>query len=136
MTKTSLPETTTRAQLRGYGASEYLAIAITKTLTPIGKEKVFKLYSLKQVVENIREYLKRSRIAPQTRLTLTRLLEVLSKRLQNVIPAAFGQGSDPALSQLSRAAHSKLLEINTHINKLKGQSATIKGKSNARRQRN
>lgn len=129
-------ESTTRAQLMGYGTTLYLATAITKNLTPLGKENRFNTYSINQVIDNIRLYLNRSRIAPKTRLRLTTILQILLDRLQNVIPLSFEAQKTPSpISLLSKTAFGGLRDIDAHINQLKAKTATLKGKHHVRRRR-
>lgn len=82
--------TTTRKQLRGYGASRYLARKVTEPLDPIGKAGSAYVYALDQAIAAIRDYSERSRIHSETKQTLNNILSELLPRLDNVVnlPAA------------------------------------------------
>lgn len=77
--------TTTRKQLRGYGATSYLARRLTESLTPVDKLGNAYVYALEQTITAIREYAARSRVRTETKQTLEKILDELLARLSNVV---------------------------------------------------
>ena len=78
--------TTTRKQLRGYGASRYLARRLTESLAPIDKAGNAYVYALEQVIAAVRDYSAKQRIQQTTRQVLAQLLSQLLARIDNVVP--------------------------------------------------
>lgn len=77
--------TTTRKQLRGYGATVYLSRKLTESLTPVEKSGRGYRYALEPTISAIRDYAMRSRVRAETRQTLKTILRELLSRLDNVV---------------------------------------------------
>lgn len=77
--------TTTRKQLRGYGASSYLARRLTQALAPVAKSGNTYVYDLAQVVTAVRDYSTRTRVQLTTKQTLEQILIQLLSRIDNVV---------------------------------------------------
>lgn len=78
--------TITRKQLRGYGASHYLARRLTALLSPIEKSGNAYVYAVVQVSTAIREYSSKAGIQTTTREVLEQILTQLLAQLDNVVP--------------------------------------------------
>jgi hypothetical protein len=126
-------ETTTRHQLKGYGLTVYLAIAITKTLTPVRKDKNTNHYSLNEVITSIRAYCGRERVKTETLERLNSLLNILQERQDNLIVVSFTKGTDAPLSELAKKAYLSLEKTTQTMSLLKAEAATIKGKNGRRK---
>ncbi|MEL7334423.1 MAG: hypothetical protein AAFN12_19410 [Cyanobacteria bacterium J06560_2] len=77
--------TTTRKQLRGYGATPYLARKLTESLSPVEKQGNAYVYQLEPTIGAIRIYSERSRVQAETKQTLETILSELLARLSNVV---------------------------------------------------
>ena len=77
--------TTTRKQLRGYGASRYLARRLPRSLAPVTKSGNAYVYALDQVVMAVRDYSARARIQRTTKQVLEQILIQLLSRIDNVV---------------------------------------------------
>ena len=77
---------TTRNQLKSYGATTYQAKIITENLEPISKSNQTNIYSLREVITSIKQYLERPKINKNTKQSLIKLLSVLINQLNNIVP--------------------------------------------------
>jgi lipoate-protein ligase A len=118
----------TRNQLRGYGASRYHARVLTQTLNPVEKKGSAYVYSVREVIVSIREYLKRPRIKPKTRQILNSVLTALLKYLGNTTEVPFGQSQDLELTKLTKQLARAMSHTDSTLEKMKATSARIKGK--------
>ena len=123
------PLTTTRIQLKGYGASQYQARLITQSLTPMGVSKRSYTYAVTDVISSTRKILENPRIHLKTRHQLQAILTSLLNRLDNVVNVPFIQGTDPQLSQISKELFKKMMTVNSYLTELNGKVATLKGKN-------
>lgn len=126
-------QTTTRAQLKGYGLSDYLATALTKSLNPVRKERNLYHYALNEVITGALAYRERERVKPETRRRLNALLDSLRERQNNVIAVPFTDGTDKELGELAHLAYQTLSKTVKTLADLKAEAATIKGKKDGRR---
>ncbi len=122
------PLTTTRIQLKGYGASQYQAKIITQPLTPVGISKRSYTYAVSDVISSTRQILKNSRIHLKTRRNLESILTSLLDCLDNVVNVPFIKPTDPQLSQVSKELFKKMSTINRYLTELNANIATLKGK--------
>ncbi len=76
---------TTRKQLKSYGATSYQVKIITKNLKPISKSNQTNIYSLREVITSIKEYLERPKINKNTQQSLIKLLTLLINQLNNIV---------------------------------------------------
>lgn len=120
---------TTRTQLKGYGLSDYQATAITRDLTPIGKEGRSNTYSVCAVIVMIEERLKNPKIKADTKKSLTTVLDELQKRINNVTPVFVQPSTDPELSRLARKAYQAMQKADAHLADSLATAATHKGKN-------
>jgi hypothetical protein len=127
------PKETDRCQLRGYGLSEYLAIAITKNIQPIRKDGRTAHYALSDVIDSIMRYHDRTRIKPKTKQILANVLSSLVERLDNLAPVGFSGSTDPDLGRLAKQALSLMRSTRSHFAEMKAMVATIEGKNNGRK---
>lgn len=121
-------KTTTRRQLKGYGLTPHLATSITQAINPIEKQGRTLIYNLNDVIGQIRQYLTKTRIKPQTRKTLETLLETLLQRIGNLVPIPFVQTTDPETSRLAKKAFNLLQDTLAHFAEMKADIATIRGR--------
>lgn len=103
------PQTITRKQLRGYGASRYLARKITEPLSPIGKAGSAYLYTIEEAIASIREYAERSRVRKETKQMLSKMLCELLPLLDNIVnlppterPSEIGRLAQQAMKAMRR----------------------------------
>ncbi|EAZ87985.1 hypothetical protein [Crocosphaera chwakensis] len=106
------PLTTTRIQLKGYGASQYQARIITQPLTPFGVSKRSYTYAVTDVISSTRQILENPRIHLKTRHQLEAILTSLLNRLDNVVNVPFIQGTDPQLSKVSKQLFKNMMKGN------------------------
>ena len=118
----------TRNQLKGYGASSYLARIITKNLQPISKVDCSNVYSLQDVITCLKKYLEKPKIKQKTRKYLIYLLSILIERLNNVIPVVFEKSIDRELNESTKKLFLKMTSLDQKIISSKAQIAAIKGK--------
>ncbi|OPF15953.1 hypothetical protein B1L04_26565 [Microcystis aeruginosa KW] len=122
-------EFTTRNQLKGYGLSSYQAIAVTKSLSPIAKEKCLNCYALGAVITEIKKRLNNRRINPQNCLVLEKTLKELLLRFNsNVVYLPFSLKSEPILEKSSREAFTAFNSLNDYEREIKSVIATLQGK--------
>lgn len=121
-------QTVTRSQLRGYGASDHLARAVTRSLEPVGQRGRSKCYGLRDVMQALRSYGERSRLRPSTRDTLSQILSALSPLLGNVATADFRLADDQdlggavaALLRSQQVTNQRLAEIGAITAEIKGR---------------
>jgi hypothetical protein len=126
-------QTTTRAQLKGYGLSDYLATALTKSLNPVRKERNTYHYAINEVIASVRAYQERERVKPKNRQKLNALLNTLQERQDNLITVPFTNGTDKELGELAKRAYRTLSKTVKMLSDLKAEAATIKGKKDGRR---
>jgi hypothetical protein len=129
MSKKQTDLTTTRQQLRGYGASSYQARVITKDIEPVGQEGRSNAYLVQAVITSIRDYLQNPRVRPRTQQALNQVLNSLLERLGNVVEMSFEQGADSELSRLTRQLAQAMSNTDRVLADLKATAATIKGKN-------
>lgn len=115
---------TTRKQLRGYGASRYLARRLTETLTPVEKVGSAYVYELAQVIDSSRAYSERSRIRPTTKETLQQLIDQLLPRMNNVVNLPTTQNSSD-ISQLAQRAIQAIRLTDKALAEMKATAATL-----------
>ena len=113
--------TTTRKQLRGYGASRYLARRLTNSIEPVAKAGSAYVYSLEETVTAIRKYRQRRRVQQATKATLDRILDELLARLGNVVE--FVPGSDG--SEIGRLARQTVKAMRQTDKALAEMKATV-----------
>ena len=77
---------TTRKQLKSYGATSYQVKIITDNLKPISKSNQTNIYSLREVIASIKQYLERPKINKKTKQSLIQLLSLLINQLNNIVP--------------------------------------------------
>ena len=119
---------TTRKQLQGYGATRYQTTIITKNLNPVARQGKAYVYALNNVIEAIRDYLQRSRIQLKTRQTLQAILQVLLKRLGNIIEFPFSRGTNPEIDKLAKQLTQAMSNTDAVLAELKATAAAIKAK--------
>jgi hypothetical protein len=118
----------TRNQLKGYGATHYQAVIITKNLKPIYKLNRSNVYSLQEVIAYLKKYLKNSKIRQKTKISLTCLLPILVTQLDNVVHSIFGNSVNKELGQSAKNLFLKMTSLDKRIINSKAQIANIKGK--------
>ena len=118
-------QNTTRKQLQGYGLSQYLAIAVTKNIKPVKKDKNTNYYTLPEVIASIKVYLERKKIKQETCSQLKNLLNILEESQDNLIYVPFVKGSDEELSQLAKEAYLALRKTTKIISNLKAEVASL-----------
>lgn len=105
----SASATTTRKQLRGYGASRYLSRKLTASLSPVTKSGNAYVYVIGEVIVAIRAYGAKARIQLTTKEVLEKILTQLLAQLDNVVPLVPNSGkaevSNVAQQLLSRMRH-------------------------------
>lgn len=119
---------TTRNQLKGYGASYYQAMIITKNLVPVDKHKNTNIYSLSEVIISIKKYLEKPKIKEKTRQSLKFILPILINQLNKIIPVPFGKEVNQEISKLTQNLFLKLHNSERKMAESKALIATIKGK--------
>lgn len=90
----------TRRQLRGYGATEYLAKKITRDLTPVETRSRAYVYDVRDAIAAIRNYQQNPRIQAATRSILEQILKELINYLGNVVKVPFGADNKSELALL------------------------------------
>lgn len=115
----------TRHHLVGWGASQYLAIKLTKSCQVQGKEKRCNLYSAIDVKASIKDYLKHPSIRKTTKNILGQILQELSPLVSNVISVPFGT-SESIVSQMTKGLIASMLDSKDHQYRL--EATAIKGK--------
>ncbi len=85
---------TSRKQLKSYGATSYQAKIITENLKPISKFNQANIYSLREVIRSIKQYLERTKITKNTKQSLIKLLTLLINQLNNIVPLVLLQTID------------------------------------------
>ena len=118
----------TRNQLKGYGATSYQAIIITKNLQPISKSNQANIYSLQEVIAHLKEYLEKPKIKQKTRQSLTSLLPTLINQLNNVVPAIFENSVNRELGKSTKNLFLKMISLDQKIINSQAQIANIRGK--------
>lgn len=117
--------TTTRKQLRGYGASHYMARRLTASLTPIKKVGNAYVYTIDQVVAAIREYRSKAQIQLATKQLLEQMMAQLLTRLNNVVPLVIAKGSTTEVSDVARQLLHQMRRTDQAIAELKAASASM-----------
>ncbi|GFE71891.1 hypothetical protein [Chroococcus sp. FPU101] len=120
-------QTTTRAQLKGYGLSNYLATALTKSLKSVRKERNTHHYAINEVIINVRAYKEGKRVKSKTRFCLNALLNTLIERQDNFYVIPFSNSTDKELGELAKRAYRTLSKTVKTLSVLKAEAATIKG---------
>lgn len=113
--------TTTRKQLRGYGASHYLARRLTVPLPPVSKSGNAYVYALEQVIAAIREYNSKPRIQPTTKAVLEQIVTQLLAQLNNVVPLV----SSDSTKEVSSVARQLLNQMHRTDKALSEMKATV-----------
>ena len=116
-----------RAQLRGYGASRYLARALTESLKPMGKQGNSYLYRLPEVMKAIKTYLLKPKIHQTTRQVLQHIWNELAPQMQNVMAVPFDAGGDPELRKLCLQVMQSKAEFDRKLSRAKGLLASRRG---------
>lgn len=114
--------TVTRKQLRSYSATRYLARKLTESLSPTGKVGLAYVYDLGMVIASIREYSGRSRIRPQTKQTLLKILEALLPQLNNVVDLPTGN-SPSKIGRLVQQAMKAMRHTDKALAEMKATAA-------------
>jgi 3-keto-L-gulonate-6-phosphate decarboxylase len=117
--------TTTRKQLRGYGASHYLARRLTTSLTPITKSGSAYVYTIEQVITAIREYKSKAQIQLTTKRVLEQIMAQLLTQLNNVIPLAMAKGSKTEVSNVARQLLHQMHRTDKALAELKATAASM-----------
>ena len=112
----------TRYHLIGFGATQYLAKKLTRSLSIQGKSGRSNLYRASDVLESASEYESRSRIHNATKISLRGLIQELKAVSDNVVRVPFGAPETASSSFVKQL----LKPRKTTIYKL--ESAAIKGK--------
>ena len=116
--------TTTRKQLRGYGASRYLARRLTCAIEPVAKAGSAYVYSLEETVIAIRQYRQRQRVQQATKATLDLILDALLTRLGNVVE--FAPDSDASdISWLARQTVKAMRQTDKALAEMKATVASM-----------
>lgn len=115
----------TRYQLIGLGATCYLAILLTRELSPVGKEKRSHLYQMADVIRSIQTKQKQSRTRQKTKATLEKLLQSLQTLSLNVVSVPF---STPKTSTSKAVKHLLKSATNPKTTQHKMKAAELKGK--------
>jgi hypothetical protein len=126
-------EITTRRQLRGYGLSDYTARKVTQGLTPTDRQGSTYRYSISDVISAIRQALQNSRLKASSKSSMEAVLNSLLASLDNIIPGAFGQSSDPELGRLAQQLVQSMQTTNLALANLEATAVTIKGKRQRRK---
>ncbi len=116
--------TTTRKQLRGYGASHYLARRLTASLSPISKSGNAYVYELDQVSGAVREYSSNARIQLTTRKVLEQILTQLLTQLDNVLPLV-PNSSKTEVSDVARQLLNQMRRTDKALSEMKATVASI-----------
>ncbi len=116
--------TTTRKQLRGYGASRYIARRLTASLTPITKAGNAYVYTIDQVIAAIREYRAKARIQLATKQVLEKMMTQLLTRLNNIVPLVIASGTTE-VSDVARQLLHQMRRTDQALAELKATSASI-----------
>ena len=116
----------TRKQLRGYGASRYLARRLTEPLAPIGKSGNAYLYALDQIVAAVRKYRSKSRLQHSTRQILEQLLTQLLTRIDNVVPLVSGD-HETEVSDVAKLLLRQMRRTDKALAEMKATVASIGG---------
>lgn len=116
--------TATRKQLRGYGASHYIARRLTASLTPIAKVGNAYVYTIDQVIAAIREYRLKARTQLATKQLLEQMMVQLLTRLNNVVPLVSAKDSTTEVSDVARQLLHQMRRTDQAIAELKAASAS------------
>jgi hypothetical protein len=121
----------TRHQLIGFGCTKHQAAALTKGLTPVGKQNRSNLYSMTEVIEAIATHLARPRIRKTTRVALQTVQTTLMNLTVNVITVPFGapqtDATDAVKQLLKSASNPKLLNHKMRAAEIKGKQLSHAG---------
>jgi len=123
-----MPQTVTRRQLQAYGMSKYHTQVITKGLAPVSKHGRAYVYSLSEVITEIKNYIKRPRIKKSTRQLLQVILASLLELLGNVVEVPFLKESDPEVRQIITKLAQAMAKTDASLAALKADAAEIKQK--------
>ena len=113
--------TTTRRQLRGYGASGYLARRLTESLEPVAKSGNAYVYTLEQVAASVREYSAHKRIQSTTKQVLEQMLAQLLALIDNVVPMT----PNDSKTEVSGVAQQLLKQMHRTDKALANMKATV-----------
>lgn len=116
--------TTTRKQLRGYGASRYLARRLTKSLTPVAKSGNAYVYTLDQAITAIRQYSSEARIHLTTQKVLEQIVTQLLVRLDNVTPFV-PNGSTTEVTDVARQLLTQMRRTDKALSEMKATVASM-----------
>ena len=116
--------TTTRKQLRGYGASRYLARRLTASLAPIDKASNAYVYALEQVIAAVRDYSAKQRIQQTTRQVLAQLLSQLLARIDNVVPLV-PDNNDTEVSEVAKQLLKQMRRTDKALAEVKATVASM-----------
>jgi hypothetical protein len=121
-------ETITRNQLIGIGASRYHAKALTQSLDPVETDGNADVYSVREVITSIRDYLERPQVKAGTRQTLESVLAALLEYLGNKTEVPFGQSQDSDLADSTKQLAQAMARTDSSLEKMKATAARIEGK--------
>jgi hypothetical protein len=115
----------TRRQLRGYGATPYLARKVTKNLTHLDRLGKAYAYDTRDVITSIRTYLQNPRIKLKTHRTLEEILSLLLTYLDNVVEVTFATKSHTELSSSVKDLIEAMHESDSALANLKAHAASL-----------
>jgi len=119
----------TRTQLRGYGASSYLARQLTVALIPLEHQGRTSYYAIPDVISAIKAYLMKPRIRPTTQKILEQLQLELAPWMQNTIAIPFGTTGDVELKHLCLQVIRSKIAFDHQLAEAKVQSALLHGRN-------
>lgn len=113
--------TTTRKQLRGYGASHYLARRLTASLPSVAKSGNAYVYAIDQVTAAIREHSSKARTQLATKEVLEQIATQLLAQLNNVVPLV----PNSSTTEVSDVARQLLKQMRRTDKALSNMKATV-----------
>ena len=125
--------TLTRRQLRGYGLSSYLVRQLTQPLKPICKRGQADCFSIRDLMQALRDYSQKPRIYLETRKKIQLVLNELSQLLGNLQTAHFSWADDEESRDLVLGLMRSQQETDQQLAKMKAIVAEIKGRSTRKR---
>lgn len=120
----SVTPTLTRKQLRGYGASRYLARRLTASLQPVAKSGNAYVYVVDRAIAAIREYKSRARIQLTTKKVLEQILTQLLAQLDNVVPLV-ANGTTTEVSEVARQLLNQMRRTDKALSDMKATVASV-----------
>ena len=131
MTTVSLPSHhITRAQLRGYGLSDYLVRRVTATVQPVAKRGNAHCFELSVIMVVLRDHCQQPRTRSVTRTAIQRVLTELSPLLGNIVTAQFNIASENHDLRESWVNLIKAQKVTDQaLAEIKAMTAEIRGRS-------